>query len=792
MAKNHIYSLLSDKIFHFLSIAVLVFLVFGFTGYFCLNQYFHVLHAGQLIPTANTPMLIGRVFIVGSLIVNSIFVLLVVLSIFKKAIRPYKDLMKTGRVLAEKDCNKLTSNMSELAQGNLATTLSIQAEPILEKKLTSELEKFTDILNEMIQSLNETATEFNAITDIPCRRLCYVGADSFLEGRKCGDVMGEEIGGKGEVAVITASFKASGLELRRKGFESMLREKYPEVKIVDVKENHDKIDESYSITKDLIKRYSQLSGIYVTEGGTPSGVAKAVFELKRKGKVKIICHDLTDEVMPYVKDGVITATLGQDPFAQGYDPVIHLFNYKVAGWRPSTPRLLTQMDVVKPENYQHYWKEGKGVIQSASKQYAQPVEKMPENPLKIMVLGKEDSVFWYPVRDGVLAAAKELERFNVKVEWIPQETEDFVTKASDLEPHFDRLISEGYDGLSIVLHDKEIVPYINKIVDVGIPVIIFNSEPASLRGLVYTIMEQAEKLMGMSENLASSAYQVDIATTQINNAMHEMAQGTVSQNEEVYRTQETVESLLGNISKVSQEATESTKASENTEKAVNQGNEAMGKTLMSMRTIEKSVGDTWHIVEELGKHSERIDIVVDLIDSIASRVNVLALNAAIEATRAGEYGKGFMTVANEIRKLARNTADATREVTELVNTVQGGIRKVEKVISVGLERIKESATMTESAQNLLGDICNLVKKDKDRMQKIAGAITEMQQSSYQVGETMGSVALVSEKNTKTVEQVNNATQQVSGQLKEVAALAKLLEQMSKGEQQLLAKFNVSA
>jgi len=745
-----------------------------------------------LISATNTQMLIGRYFIIGSLIGNAIFILFIVLSIFKKTIRPYQDLIKTGRVLAEKDCVNLTDNLAELAQGNLSTTLSFQAKQILAKRVTLEMEKFADVLNEMIESLNETANEFNAITDIPCRRQCYIGADSFLEGRKCGDVMGEIIAGKGEVAVITASFKASGLELRRKGFASMLREKYPEIQIIDVKENHDKIEESYSITKDLIKKYSQLAGIYVTEGGTPSGVAKAIVESKKKGKIKIVCHDLTDEVMPYVKDGVVTATLGQDPFAQGYDPVIHLFNYVAAGWRPSTPRLLTQMDVVTPDNYKQFWKEGKGVIKSASKQYAQPVEKMPEKPIKIMVLGKEDSVFWYPVRDGVLSAAKELERFNAKVEWIPQETKDFVTKVSDLEPYFERVISEKYDGLSIVVHDKEIIPYINKIVDSGIPVMIFNSEPASLRGLVYTITKQAEKLMGLSENLASSAYQVDIATTQINNAIHEMARGTVSQNEEVNRTQETVESLMGNINQVNREATESTKASENTEKAVNLGTEAMGKTLTSMQTIEKSVGDTWHIVEELGKHSERIDIVVDLIDNIASRVNVLALNAAIEATRAGDYGKGFMAVANEIRKLARNTADATREVTELVNIVQSGIHKIEKVISIGLERIKESATMTGEAQDLLADIQSLVKRDRERMQKIAGAITEMQRFSYQVGETMGSVALVSEKNTKTVEQVNNATQQVSTQLKEVTTLAKLLEQMSKGEQQLLAKFNISA
>ena len=646
-------------------------------------------------------------------------------------------------------------------------------------------------INSIIASLQETAGIFREITALPCSRLCYVGADSFLEGRKCGEVMGEALGGKGQVVISTGSLKSVAHESRRKGFKSLIQEKYPGIQITGVIENREDPGYTYSSIKGLIKKYPHLSGIYVTEGSTPYCAAKAVLDSGKSGKIKIVNHDLTDETMRYVRDGVITATLGQDPFAQGHDPVIHLFNYLVADWKPPTPRLLTRMDVVTSENYQKFWKEGIGVIKSLSDHYAKPIQKMSKKPLKIMVLGRESSAFWYPVRDGALAAGRELEPFNVKVEWTLPETKTNEIKASDFKPYFERVIAEGYHGLSTIAHDKEMVPYINKIVESGIPVITFNSEPGSIRGLVYTITEQAEKLMGLSEDLASNANQVNTATTQINDAMHEMSQGAVSQSEDVNRTQEAVKSLLNNIEQVNREAKEGAKTSVNTAQAVGHGTDAMEKTLTSMQTIEKSVEDTWHIVEELGKHSERIDTIVEMIDDIASRVNVLALNAAVEATRAGDYGKGFMVVANEIRKLAKNTANATQEVTELVGTVQNSIHKVEKVMAGGLEQVKESAQMTETAQNSLRNIKKLVEMDKERMQKIAGTIMDMQRFSNQVGEAMETVAVVSEKNAETIGQVNSATQQVSTQLGDLATLAQLLEQMSKGEQELLAKFILS-
>jgi methyl-accepting chemotaxis protein len=296
--------------------------------------------------------------------------------------------------------------------------------------------------------------------------------------------------------------------------------------------------------------------------------------------------------------------------------------------------------------------------------------------------------------------------------------------------------------------------------------------------------------MGLSETIATSTYEVSVATNQVKKAMNTMSEGSVYQGTQIQQTKETVDFLLSNIDKVSQEADESAKAGENTSQAVGMGVKAMEQMLATMKTLEKSVTDTWQIVEELGKHSERIDGVVDLIKDIASRVNVLALNAAIEATRAGESGKGFMVVAKEIRQLAKNTGDATQEVNTLIGSVKTDIVKVEKVMNEGLVKISQSADLTNQAGQALNKINNLVRIDQDRLKNIAAAMLRMQQFSHDVGLAMDRVASVSSKNTQTVEEVNTATNEMSDQLENVANLSRDLEEMAKGEQDLMAKFTL--
>jgi len=196
---------------------------------------------------------------------------------------------------------------------------------------------------------------FNSETATPNKRLFFVGADLYLQGQTAGKNMIKVLGGKGKVAVITGFFSVEAHELRRKGFEDTIAKEAPGITIVGRVENKDKADTAYSQAQDFMTANPDLSAIYVTAGG-PFGAAKAVEDAGKAGQVKIVSYDFVDETMQFVKKGVITGTLGQDPFAQGHDPAIRLYNYLVGGVVPPAGRLLTRADFVTKDNISEFYK----------------------------------------------------------------------------------------------------------------------------------------------------------------------------------------------------------------------------------------------------------------------------------------------------------------------------------------------------------------------------------------------------------------------------------------------------
>jgi ribose transport system substrate-binding protein len=195
---------------------------------------------------------------------------------------------------------------------------------------------------------------FNSETESENKRLFFVGADLYEQGKAAGKYMVDVLGGSGKVAIITGFFSVEAHELRRLGFEEYLEKNAPGIQIVDRVENQDKADIAYSQAQDFLTANSDLAGIYVTAGG-PFGVAAAVEAAGKAGKVKIISYDFVDETMEYVAKGVITGTIGQGPFAQGHDPAIRLFNYLVGGIVPPAGRLLTEAAFVTKDNIDQYW-----------------------------------------------------------------------------------------------------------------------------------------------------------------------------------------------------------------------------------------------------------------------------------------------------------------------------------------------------------------------------------------------------------------------------------------------------
>ena len=206
---------------------------------------------------------------------------------------------------------------------------------------------------------------FNSETATANKRLFFVGADLYLQGQTAGKNMVKVLGGKGKVAVITGFFSVEAHELRRKGFEDEVAKEAPG--------DHHRWTRGEQGQGG--HRLQPGPGLHdgqpgprrhLRHGGRPLRQRQRQFRTREKpGKVKIISYDFVDETMQFVKAGVITGTLGQDPFAQGHDPAVRLYNYLIGGVVPPAGRLLTKADFVTKDNISQFYKSSQRIPRAA-------------------------------------------------------------------------------------------------------------------------------------------------------------------------------------------------------------------------------------------------------------------------------------------------------------------------------------------------------------------------------------------------------------------------------------------
>ena len=194
---------------------------------------------------------------------------------------------------------------------------------------------------------------FNSDTGRPSKRTAFVGQDLYGAGKQNGETLAQLIGNSGKVAIITGLFSVNAHELRRNGGIEALS-KYPNITILNAVESRDSADEAYMAAKNFITANPDLKGIYITAGGTP-GAAQALTELNKQNDIALVCFDTYAELIPYIRSGAIKATLTQDPFGQGSDPIILAFNQIVTGKPQITGNAFTKMDNVTPANVDQYF-----------------------------------------------------------------------------------------------------------------------------------------------------------------------------------------------------------------------------------------------------------------------------------------------------------------------------------------------------------------------------------------------------------------------------------------------------
>ncbi len=317
-----------------------------------------------------------------------------------QTLEPLRQISGAVTALTKTDTANLAIALTAVAQGDLATKLQLQSEP-LSVSGGEDVRCLAEAVNDPIVRFREGADGLNELTLEPLQRLCYVGPDSYQEGRTAGQAVAQVMSGAGQVGVLSINKGESGvLGLRIKGLQAFLRERFPQIQVVEIQETYNDAERTYALTRGLLKQFPQVACIYTTAAAGTDVMARAVTEAGRTGRVQIVCHDLVRDSIALLEQGMVAAIIGQDALAQGHDPAVHLFNHVAAGWRPASQRLLTKMDIVTSKNYRQFWQPGRGLIETeaTAQRRAKPLQRATR-PVRIAVLSPGDHEFWLGRRD---------------------------------------------------------------------------------------------------------------------------------------------------------------------------------------------------------------------------------------------------------------------------------------------------------------------------------------------------------------------------------------------------------
>ncbi len=310
------------------------------------------------------------------------------------------------------------------------------------------------------------------------------------------------------------------------------------------------------------------------------------------------------------------------------------------------------------------------------------------------------------------------------------------------------------------------------------------------------------------------------AAIELSAIINQVGSGAAETSRKVDAASVALSQMASAISSASAASTEVSGVASDAASAAERGRAAVRETVGEMSRIKHTVEQASARVTDLGAKSDQIGAIVETIDDIAEQTNLLALNAAIEAARAGEQGKGFAVVADEVRKLAERSSRATKEIAALIGEVQSGTDAAVKAMQAGAGEVETGAEMAGQAGRSLDEITEAVAATQAAVGRIASAVdamnsassgvvaasdaiatiaaqtnaaaNQMTASAATVARSVESIAAISEENSASAEEVSAATEEMSAQAEEVVASAAALADMAQSLDHLVARFRIES